>query len=46
MFVMNIIVTALALYFAKQEYDNGRIGWAMFWAFLLGWDLHTVLSTF
>jgi hypothetical protein len=45
MFYITIIITALALWFAKQEYDNGRIGWAMFWSALLGWDLHT-LSTY
>ena len=43
MFLLNIILTAIAIYFAKQEYDNGRIGMAMLWSFLLGWDLHTLI---
>ena len=45
MFIINVIITIIAAYFAKQEYDRGRIGWAMLWSVLLGWDLHTLLST-
>ena len=45
MFYINVIVTIIAAYFAKQEYDNDRIGWAMCWSALLGWDIHTLLST-
>ena len=44
MFVIHIIVTLIAAYFAKEAYDDCRLGWAMFWAGLLGWDLHTLLS--
>ena len=43
MFLLTIILTAMAVYFAKQEYDNGRIGLAMLWAGILGWDLHTLV---
>lgn len=45
MFFINVIITIIALYFAKQEYERGRVGWAMFWSALLGWDIHTLLST-
>ena len=45
MFIFNILLTAIAVYFAIQEYDNSRIGWAMFWAALVGWDLHTLIYT-
>ena len=43
MFIINLIITVIAAYFAKQEYERGRTGWAMFWAALLGWDVHTLL---
>jgi len=43
MFLLSVILTAMAIYFTKQEYDNGRYEWAIFWAILLGWDLHTLL---
>jgi hypothetical protein len=43
MFLLNILLTMLAFYLAKKEYDNGRIEWAMFWSALLGWDLHTLI---
>jgi hypothetical protein len=43
MLLLNVILTIMAIYFAKQEYDNGRFEWAIFWAILLGWDLHTLL---
>jgi hypothetical protein len=39
---LSIIVTLVAVYFAKKEYDDGRIGMAMFWAALIGWDLHVL----
>jgi hypothetical protein len=45
MFFINVIITIIAAYFAKQEYDRGRIGLAMFWSGLLGWDLHMVLTS-
>jgi hypothetical protein len=45
MFFMNVVLTLMAVYFAKQEYENGRIGWAMLWSLLLGWDIHSLLST-
>lgn len=44
MFILSVILTLMALYFAKQAYDNYRISWAMFWACLFGWDLHTLLT--
>jgi hypothetical protein len=40
--LLTLIVTAIAVYFAKEEYENGRIAWAMFWSLLLGWDIHTL----
>jgi hypothetical protein len=39
---INIIITAIAVYFAKDSYDRGDIKAAMFWALLLGWDLHVL----
>jgi len=44
MILLNAVLTLLAVYFAKKEYESGRTIWAMFWAFLLGWDVHTLLS--
>jgi hypothetical protein len=38
------VLTLMSVYFAKKEYEAGRIAWAMFWACLLGWDVHTLLS--
>jgi len=43
MFLLNLVLLGLALYFAREEYNMGRIGWAMFWSLLVGWDLHTLL---
>lgn len=34
----------LTVWFAKREYDNGRVEWAMFWAMLVGWDLHALIT--
>jgi len=45
MFLLNVILTLIAVYFAKREYDEYRFGWAMFWACLVGYDLHSLLST-
>lgn len=45
MFLFNLILTAIAVYFVKQEYEYRRTGWAIFWAILLGWDLHVLLSS-
>jgi hypothetical protein len=42
--ILLIVLTLLSVYFAKKEYETGRIVWAMFWAFLLGWDVHTLLT--
>ena len=44
MFLLVLIVTIITAYFAKQSYDDYRIGWAMFWAFVVGWDLHTLIT--
>lgn len=44
MLIIDIILTLLAAYFVKQEYDNGRTGWLILWAVLLGWDLHTLAT--
>jgi len=44
MLLISIFFIVLTAYFAKEEYENRRIGWAMFWAGLLGWDLHSLLG--
>ena len=43
-FVLELIVLVASVYFAKEEYENGRIAPAMFWACLVGWNLHTILG--
>lgn len=43
MFSLHLIITAVAIYLAHKEYENGRFKWAMFWAGLVGWDLHTLI---
>lgn len=43
MFILHLLITVVAIYFACKEYKNGRIGWAMFWSGLVGWDLHTLI---
>lgn len=43
MFWFSLLLTIMAFVFAKQEYEADRIGWAMFWAMLIGWDLHSLL---
>ena len=40
---INTVVTMIAIYFAKESYDLGHIKAAMFWALLLGWDLHVLV---
>jgi hypothetical protein len=45
MFVLLLIGTLAAAYFAKEAYDNYRIGIAMIWASLVGWNLHTILGS-
>ena len=44
MILLTVVLTFMSVYFAKKEYEAGRISWAMFWACLLGWDVHTLLS--
>ena len=44
MFTLLLIGTLASAYFAKEAYDDCRIGWGMFWAGLLGWDIHTFLG--
>lgn len=44
MFILLLLATLFAAFLAKDAYDNYRIGWAMWWAGLLGWDLHTMLN--
>jgi uncharacterized membrane protein len=41
--LINLLLTVIAIYFAKESYNNKRIGMAMFWAALFGWDLHNLL---
>jgi hypothetical protein len=45
MFWLNLLLTFVAVYFTREEYERGRIGWAIFWAIILGWDIHTLLSS-
>jgi hypothetical protein len=42
--IINLILVFIAVYFAKKEYEDGRMKWAMFWTALIGWDLHALLS--
>lgn len=44
MFIFNLILLLIAAYFAREEYTNGRIRWAMFWSMLVGWDFNTLLQ--
>ena len=44
MFLISIFFILLTAYFAKQEYDRQHIEWAMFWTFLLGWDIHSLVT--
>jgi len=44
MFILLLIGTLIAAYFAKKAYENHKIGWAMLWSALLGWDLHVILT--
>ena len=44
MLELSIIATLVAAYFTKSDYDTQQYSSAIFWAVLLGWDIHTVLS--
>lgn len=44
MFEIDLILTLAAAYFCKTDYDRGRIEWALMWAALLGWDIHTLVA--
>jgi hypothetical protein len=44
MLELSIFASLVAAYFTKNDYDNQQYGSAIFWAVLLGWDIHTVLS--
>lgn len=43
--LINIILLVAVVYFAKDDYKNARVEWAMFWSALFGWNLHTMLGT-
>jgi uncharacterized membrane protein len=43
-FVIGLIVLVASIYFAKESYDDQRIGSAMFWASLVGWNIHSLLT--
>jgi hypothetical protein len=43
-FTLSLIALLASAYFAKEAYDNYRIGIAMIWASLVGWNLHTILG--
>ena len=45
MLLLNLVLTLVAAYFTCEEYNKGRISWAIFWAILLGWDIHTLIYT-
>jgi hypothetical protein len=42
-FLIDIVLVVVAGYFTHREYEDGRYGWAIFWAVLLGWDIHSLL---
>jgi hypothetical protein len=44
MFFIMLFITLVTMYFSYDEYQKGRIGWAMFWTFFVGWDLHALLG--
>lgn len=44
MFWFNILMLLLSAYMAKEDYERGRIGWAMAWSYLVGWNLHSLLG--
>lgn len=41
-FYIIILLLLISIWFAKKDYDNGRVLWAMFWSMLVGWDLHAL----
>ena len=43
MLLLTILLAFIAIWFAHKEYMQGQIRMAMFWAGLLGWDLHSLL---
>lgn len=45
MIIINLILLFFSLYFAKEAYDNQRVKLAMLWAMLIGWNLHTIITT-
>jgi hypothetical protein len=45
MFILNLLLLLIAAYFAREEYNNGKIGLAMFWSMLVGWDFSMVLHS-
>jgi hypothetical protein len=42
--LIDIILTMLAAYFVKQEYETGLSIWLVLWSMLLGWDIHTLIT--
>ena len=44
MFWIGLLATVVAAYFTYDEYKQDRTGWAIFWAALLGWDIHALLG--
>jgi hypothetical protein len=43
--LINLLITGLAIYFVYEHYSNDRLKfWLIFWAILLGWDLHVLLE--
>jgi hypothetical protein len=45
MFLLNVLLLGIALYFAREEYNKDRTGMAMFWSMLIGWDLHVLITS-
>jgi len=43
-FALSLIALLASAFFAKTSYDDYRIGQAMIWSCLVGWNLHTILG--
>ena len=41
--MITLLLTLLASYMAYRAYKQVRYIWAMFWALMVGWNLHVTL---
>lgn len=44
MWLLTLVLAIISAYYARKEYKNYRIGAAMFWASLLGWNIHSLIT--